>query len=151
MKIAAILFFCLFPLTALTAQDIDENALFGSPAENIVGSEKVMNDAIASNSQNQGLTISGRVKSDNGYTLSRKFITNWSTNADSNLFNSSLSGNLLVDIRLRQGIKAFANVELGYYPLGQLVPHYYTEYDTNGFPLSNRILVDTNYTTLVLK
>jgi hypothetical protein len=136
-------------LNAFAEEAIDENALFGN--DNIVSTNKITDNAISSNADKESFSITGRVRNDTSYTLSRKFITNWSTNAESNPFNTTMLGNLLVDIRLRQGIKAFANVEVGYYPFGQLVPHYYQQLTPPYTNTNSLLLVDTNNTTLVLK
>ena len=149
IALAALAGLFLLGVNAYSQEEIDENSLFGS--DNIVGTNKLTDNTIASNADKESLSITGKVRNDTTYTLSRNFITNWSTNLESNTFGSTMQGNLLVDVRLRQGIKAFANIEVGYNPFGQLVPHYYTVYDTNGLPVMGLIAVDTNYTTLVLK
>lgn len=146
MVLAVLAGLFLFGVNAFAEEAIDENSLFGS--DNIVGTNKITDNSIASNADRESLSISGRIKNDTSYTLSRKFFTNWSTNSESNVFNSTMLGNILVDVRLRQGIKAFANIELGYYPMGQLTPHYYQQITMTTNPM---LLVDTNNTTLVLK
>lgn len=149
IALAALAGLFILGVNAYTQDAIDENSLFGN--DNIVGTNKITDNAISSNADKESLSITGRVRNDTSYTLSRKFITNWSTNAESNLFNTTMQGNLLVDVRLRQGIKAFANVEVGYYPFGQLVPHYYQLLEAPYTNTNTLLLVDTNNTTLVLK
>ncbi|OGS33404.1 MAG: hypothetical protein A2293_03325 [Elusimicrobia bacterium RIFOXYB2_FULL_49_7] len=104
---------CLFSLIAvLSAQEgtaIDESAMFGDAETTIADSTALVNTSAGKESQAEktGLSVSGEMTSAAMISLPRK-------NEDNPTLSSSMVGNLLLDARLRGGIKGFANAEADY-------------------------------------
>jgi len=92
---------------------VDEDELFGD-TETITDSKKIVNNEAMNEGEKKSLGISGSITSVNTYTLTREW---WHTGDDNeNSLHSYMSGNLLLDARLKRGIKGFANLEVEYTP-----------------------------------
>jgi len=129
----------------LYSQEMDEESIFsGSTLED---TNKYVNSAISTNAEKTGASLTGRIISSMGYNMQKKWL-NGQTNTDLNQLLTYMQGNLLLDIRLTQGIKAFANVSAYYSPQGMIAPHYYTGYVSNSS--TNITLYETNNTALSL-
>ncbi|MGA2141207.1 MAG: hypothetical protein ABSG94_02195 [Brevinematales bacterium] len=92
----------------------DENSLF--QGDTMVDTNKVISNAIVSNANKSGVSFSGSIQSITGYNMTAGFLKG-TTNYDQNTWFPVTEANLLLDVRLTQGIKAFANVQATYIPV----------------------------------
>jgi len=101
-------------LSAAHAQNgIDESALFGD-TNMVIDSQKIVNTAAGdtANLPKKTVGFSGQIISAAAATASRDLADTLS--ADMIGFSGSMVGNLMLDVRLINGIKAFANLEAAY-------------------------------------
>ncbi len=105
---------CIFFTTGIIFPDIsvpDENSLF--QGETMVDTNKIISNALVSNANQKSVSLTGQLQSITGYSMTSGFLKG-STNADQNLWLPATQGNLFLDIRLTQGIKAFADIQAQY-------------------------------------
>lgn len=99
---------------------IDEEDFF-SDEEIITDVAEIEDHTTASVLNEESVTFSGDISAKIGYSLSRDFIDgdgSW----EENPYTLLTFSNLMLDIRLKEGIKSFANLSVGYLPGGALVP-----------------------------
>ncbi len=117
---------CLFFMYAMQHAQVnvpDENSLF--QGNEMVESNKIISNALLSNQNRKSVELTGNIQSISAYGMSSKFLKG-NTNTDVNQWIPAMQGNLLLDIRLTQGVKAFANVQASYTPSNPQYAQYLT-------------------------
>jgi hypothetical protein len=101
---------------ALSAQTpIDEDALFSSDSGMIVDSSSMLdNAAIKEENDKKSIGFSGALTSAGTAAVSRDWFDGFHRTDGS--VGTGIHANAMVDIRLLQGLKAFANLEIGHIP-----------------------------------
>ncbi|MFA5857542.1 MAG: hypothetical protein WC955_00595 [Elusimicrobiota bacterium] len=94
---------------------INENELFGATDTTMVDAKEVVNNAsiIEENTEKKKTSISGELTTVADFTASRDYIEDG--NDTQNRYFTYIAGNLMLDARLKQGVKGFANLETQYY------------------------------------
>ncbi len=130
----------------LSAEDLntDESSMFSG--DTMVDTNKVINNTITSNVNQKSVSLTGNIQSIAIYGMTRKYLQG-STNSDLNQWTPAMQGNLFLDIRLTQGVKAFGNIQATYTPTGIPVQHNFF----SSTPPYNETLYETNNTTLTLQ
>lgn len=117
MKISLLSWFAvgiLFVSGASLAQTVNEGDLFSS--SETVEAVKIKEDASVSELVTQeSVAFSGEIASNFGYNLTRAYLDGDGTLGD-NPYMTAVQGDLLLDVRLRKGIKAFADLNVNYSP-----------------------------------
>ncbi len=72
----------------------------------------------------ESLTLSGDIQALGSYTLTRDFLWGY-TNMDDNALSYLLTGDFLLDARLRKGFRAFLDLNVGYSNVGLPATHTY--------------------------
>lgn len=136
--------FLLASIYAYSDNSVDESSLFSEGS--YINTNNLIDNTILSNIETSSISISGIFQTTANYGMSRKWLEG-STNTDLNSMSESMQGNILMDVRLTKGFKAFLNVEGSYIPQGVLTPHNYT-IGPNNLGLSSITLSETNNTQI---
>ncbi len=99
---------------------------FSDSSDIVVPKEKVESDDVTKVLDEESVTLTGELQGQLGYTLTRDFLDSAPPDFDKNMYTTLLTADLLLDIRLRQGFKAFADLGIGYLPQGTPVVHNFT-------------------------
>lgn len=105
--------------TYIFAQEVDENALFAD-SSSVITSSEIVNTKLEA--ENKTLSISGEINSNASYNINKDWLLNKKNSSfNNNSFSTYISGNLLVDIRLKNNVKGFVNWQIDYYstPINQ--------------------------------
>jgi hypothetical protein len=79
--------------------------------------------------EKESLSLSGNIEAVGSYTLTRDFL--WgNTDIDDNALAYYLTGDFLIDARLRRGFRAFTDINIGYSNVGLPTYHYFTQIPT---------------------
>jgi len=141
-KIILFLFLVLF-IAGFSYPDInipDESSLF--QGETMVDTNKIISNALVSNANQKSVSLTGNIQSITGYNMTAGFLKG-TTNADQNQWFPVTEGNLFLDIRLTQGVKAFANIQANYIPINSIAAEAFTGSATPSTNIST-----SNITTL---
>ncbi|MBN1798949.1 MAG: hypothetical protein JW822_10245 [Spirochaetales bacterium] len=128
-----VFFTCLFVFLAgaLFAQTPDDSGVitdddpFSDSSDIIVPKEDVEDDAVTEQLEKESVTLTGEIQGQFGYYFNRDFFSD-QPEFDDNMYKTLLGADLMLDVRLRKGFKAFANLSVGYVPQGLPVTHNYT-------------------------
>ena len=86
-----------------------------SDVESVVDIEETTDDSILDVLTEESTTFSGEITANFGYVLTRDYFDD-KTDLEDNPYSTSMEGDFLLDVRLQQGIKAFANLGATYTP-----------------------------------
>jgi hypothetical protein len=100
------------------APSVDENAMFADTSSVTSGKDIVDNKTISEKDQ-KSVGLSGQITDANIVNFNRDWFNNF--HRDNLQLSTFVLGNLLLDIRLPQGAKAFANLQTEYIPLDSAV------------------------------
>lgn len=153
LKVSIGLFILFLSLSTVFAASEDEDALFGD-TQTVVELSNVQNAAMASNDNPRSVGLSGTIQATGLYGMSRDWLTG-KTGTEDNSFQTAIQGNFLLDVRIADGIKSFANLAAYYMPSGQISSQKYfsivTNTNTYKIETNAQTLYTTNYTILSLK
>lgn len=119
-----VLFCCValcVPSLALAQDDgFSEDDLFSeddifSEGDTMVDIEDATDETILDVLTEESVTFSGEISAKFGYALTRDYLDDISAWED-NPYSTSMEGDLLLDVRLQKGIKAFADLAVAYTP-----------------------------------
>jgi hypothetical protein len=112
-------------LPAADSIAVDENAMFADTSS-ITSADSLVNNAATIDRQKEKKSVgfSGAVTSFATATAERDWFYHGAHAADTR-FSAGIVGNLMLDARLLQGIKTFADVEADYTPTDSASPHFY--------------------------
>jgi hypothetical protein len=120
------LFCLLFSAAALAQAPEGEPAISDeepfSDADVVVPKEKVEKDTVTEAVDTESVTLTGELQGQFGYYLSRDFLAG-QADFDDSTYTTALLADLLLDVRLRKGFKAFADLGVGYIPQSTPVIH----------------------------
>jgi hypothetical protein len=120
------LFLTLFAFTALAALPLwgDDNSgdnFFDEGSVEVAPDAKVTanpDEAI----EKESVTLTGEIQAIGSYTLTRDFLWGYK-DIDDNALSYLLTGDFLLDARLRKGFRAFADLNIGYSNVGMPISH----------------------------
>jgi len=144
----------LFFQGALLAQVTDEAPVitdddpFSDSSDIIVPKEQVEKDDVTDKIDKESVTLTGEIQGQFGYYFNRDFFSD-QPEFDDNMYTTLLGADLMLDVRLRKGFKAFANLSVGYLPQGAKVTHIFT--DPTGGPLAEVTYLEDSDLALILK
>jgi hypothetical protein len=115
----------LFAQTGEETPIITDDDPFSDSSDIIVPKEEVEKDDVTEQIEKESVTLTGEIQGQFGYYLTRDFFSD-QPEFDDNEYATLLGADLLLDVRLRKGFKAFANLSVGYMPQGIPVTHNYT-------------------------
>jgi hypothetical protein len=121
----------VFMAPFILAEEFDEDDFF-SDEDVIVESDEIMDESIGEEMEKESVGLTGEMGSSFIYSMTRDFFLGDQGIAE-NPFAVQISGDLLLDVRLMKGIKAFADMGVTYLPQGETVA--YPVFNTAGFPL----------------
>ena len=111
---------CVLIVTPAFAADlsVDENAMFADTSS-VTSSKDIVDNKTISEKDQKSVGLSGQITDANIGTFNRDWFSNF--HRDNLQLSTFVLGNLLLDIRLPQGAKAFANLQTEYIPLDSAV------------------------------
>lgn len=117
---SALVIICTIILLPVFAADnsVDENALF-SDTSSITSSKEIVDNKTILEKEKKSIGLSGQIIDANIGAFNRDWFNDFHR-SDLRL-STFVVGNLMLDIRLPQGAKAFANLETQYIPQGSIV------------------------------
>lgn len=105
-------------ITSFTfAEEIDENAMFADVETIEAETQKVVDNPLNVEEDKKSVALTGGLNSYSTYSATRDNLEGKGRTKD-NTFDNYISANLLLDIRLKNNIKGFGNVQLDYFPQG---------------------------------
>jgi hypothetical protein len=121
---------------------------FSDSSDIVVPKEKVESDDVTKALDTESVTLTGEIMGQFGYNFTRDFLTSSNPDFDSNVYSALLSADLLLDVRLSKGFKAFADLGVGYLPQGISVTHTFTD---TAFPPNEYTFFEDTDLALILK
>jgi len=108
--------------TAIWAQEADEENIFSeddifSDGESVVDLEDTIDETVTEQIESESVTFSGEISANFGFDITRAYLDG-DDDFEDNPYSTSVDGDFLLDVRLREGIKSFANLGLRYTPQG---------------------------------
>jgi hypothetical protein len=96
----------------------------------------------------ESVSLTGNIDALGSYTLTRDFLWGYK-DLDNNALSYILTGDFLLDARLRKGFRAFADLTIGYSNVGMSAYHYYnlmspitsTVYDITMTPIGTNVIM----------
>jgi len=104
---------------------ITDDDPFSDSSDIIVPKEDVEDDTVTEQIEKESVTLTGEIQGQFGYYFDRDFFSD-QPEFDDNMYTALLGADLMLDVRLRKGFKAFANLSVGYLPTGMKITHNFT-------------------------
>jgi len=144
------IFSIVCPFILFGQQNVGIDDLFRE--DDVIVENTNVQSSFITNIEKEAVSLSGSFRFRGLYNFNKEFIkgsTNWSVNSVS----ADMEANVLFDIRLKSGLKAFASLYADYSPIGKEDTHYYTSYQTtpSNIITNTAPYVETNNTTFSIK
>lgn len=108
--------FLLFYQNTVFAETVNEDEVFGD-GDNIVSQDNIVKDDVDSELQGNHVGFSGQISANMAYHRLNQENDATGGIQDSDLLANSMTTDLFMDVRLKQGVKAFLSVGGDYYPV----------------------------------
>lgn len=95
---------------------VSEDDIFSD--KDAVTKEDIFDDTVGDELGEESVTFSGRIETQFGYNFTRDFLKG-DADFDDNSYSAYVGADLMLDVRFRKGIKAFADLYVGYLPTKQ--------------------------------
>lgn len=133
---------------ALGAEEVDENKLFGDGNATVSTNQKLMNQNSATNVDRERVSFSGQLVGRLTYAMDEWWLKGRLPESSNRLVNYT-EADILLDVRLLKGIKAFVNFNAYYSPQGRAATHAFTRSTPTN--TESMTLTETNRTEFLLK
>jgi hypothetical protein len=112
--IGLVLAILVIPAIIFADFEFDEDALFAD-SETLIESDTLVDDTILHAEDKESVSFAGYIVGRGGYSMTRDWVSGEAT-GDSNFVDIRFEGDILLDVRLRRGIRAFADLGILYSP-----------------------------------
>jgi hypothetical protein len=152
--------FVLLPILPIAAEEQDEEFddifseedIFSDEGEIIIEEEEkeeIIDESVSEELEQESVTFSGEIDSLFSYTFTRDFLKG-DQHIKDNTYAALVSCDLMLDIRFRRGIKAFADLFVGYTPTEMPSERRYTALDPT-LQINDDIFIEKINTLITLK
>lgn len=113
-NILLILMLMILAIPVFSEEIPSDDELFADTAQ-IVDSSKLKDSQNINEEDKKSTTLTGEITNTSSYSVDRDFLAG-KGQFNNNRMNNMVTGNLMLDVRLKKGVKAFANLQAGYLP-----------------------------------